>query len=180
MPNTKRRLTFDTLDDTVDDEIQNQLFAATVAEPTNNREVRLQRFKRASTYTQQVKKVAQSHAARPISPHALSVRKSRSAMGINSPSQLSLGGMFNLSMCRGMSKIELLQKLHEVLIEKDRLNETMTSTMMQKVESEKAQIKMEIELGNLKEKVENLKDKERIQCMAQGSSNKEKRAMRAE
>ena len=101
-------------------------------------------------------------------------------MGINSPSQLSLGGMFNLSMCRGMSKIELLQKLHEVLIEKDRLNETMTSTMMQKVESEKAQIKMEIELGNLKEKVENLKDKERIQCMAQGNSNKEKRAMRAE
>ena len=49
-----------------------------------------------------------------------------------------------------------------MLIEKDRLNETMTSTMMQKVESEKAQIKMEIELGNLKEKVENLKDKERI------------------
>ena len=54
------------------------------------------------------------------------MQRSQSFGGFGSVVGMSFIGRQNLGFCKDLNKVELLDKLHETLCEKDRLNEAMT------------------------------------------------------
>ena len=50
-----------------------------------------------------------------------------------------------------MTKTELLQRLHETIREKDRMNEKMSQAIREKLDSENSMIQLTHQFGNLQE-----------------------------
>jgi len=84
--------------------------------------------------------VAHSLAAPPVVQGGCLGSQTFSAAQNNSVLQLSLMGPHNLGLFRNMTKLELQQKLHETLCEKDKMNERMTQAIREKLESETSMI----------------------------------------
>ena len=72
----------------------------------------------------------------------------------------------NLGFCKGMTKPELLQRLHETLREKDRLNEKMSQAIREKLDSENSMNQLTFQFGNLQEAYNHMRhDHQRTNCL---------------
>lgn len=63
-----------------------------------------------------------------------------------------------------MTKPELLERLHETLCEKDRLNEKMSQAIREKVDSEHSMNQLTHQYGNLQEEYNNMRIDQRSKC----------------